>query len=84
MAPVAMQCFWSMRSVEAVLDGEPDPLLAQRGGDDQVWRTIVDTCHVWASDGPMVAAQEAGTPQPVPVFMRARLAKLGIEVPERR
>jgi hypothetical protein len=82
MAPVAMQCFWSMRSVEAVLRGDPDPLVAERRGGDQLWRSIIDTCHVWAADGSLVAAHEAQDPQPVPVFMRARLAKLGIEVPK--
>lgn len=81
MAPVAMQCFWSMRSAEAILAGEPDPMLDPLRHEDQLWRKSIDTCHVWASDGPAVAAREAGVAESAPVFLRPRLATLGIEFP---
>jgi hypothetical protein len=87
MAPVAMQCFWSMRSAEAKLAGEPEPMLSHRDDGkaeghalDESWRLIVNTCHVWDEDGPVVAARKAGEPHPVPVFLRPRLQKLGIDL----
>lgn len=79
MAPVAMQCFWSMRSAEAIVNGEPDPMRSF-DPNDQTWRAIVNTCHVWDQDGPVVAAAEAGHARTeTPVFMRQRLVDLGIE-----
>lgn len=78
MAPVAMQCFWSMKSAEAVLAEASDPLLGSPP-DDQLWRKSIDTCHVWASDGEAVAARRAGVVQEAPVFLRARLARLGLD-----
>lgn len=78
MAPVAMQCFWSMRSAQAKLDGKPSPILSERGGPDDTWPLIVNTCHVWDEDGEAVAERKAGVPIDTPVFMRERLAKLGL------
>jgi hypothetical protein len=82
MAPVALQCFWSMKSAEAVLSGGSEPVLDESRGRDDSWRMIVGSCHYWDPDGPAVAAAEANVPPPVPVFMRARLEKLGIDVPD--
>lgn len=78
MAPVAMQCFWSMKSAAARLEDGPDPMLDPRSDDGDMWRRIVDTCHVWDRRGAAVAARDAHLPEPAPVFLRARLAKLGI------
>ncbi len=82
MAPIAMQCFWSMRAAEAKLGGHPDPILDARRNDDQMWRKSVNTCHVWDEHGAAVASREAGIPESAPVFLRARLAKLGITMPD--
>lgn len=89
MAPVALQCFWSMRSAAAKAAGEPEPMLRRDSDNnaetkptdplDDSWRLIVNTCHVWDEDGPVVAAIESGAPRPVPVFLRPRLEKLGID-----
>ena len=58
MAPVAMQCFWSMKASAAVLDGRENPLF-DAGSDerDDMWRAIVNTCHIWDEHGPEVAAR---------------------------
>lgn len=77
MAPVAMQCFWSMRAAtarEQGVDGgvAPDP------GDD-TWRMNIGTCHMWADDGDHVADLEAGKGFGVPVFLERRLEKLGLD-----
>ncbi len=79
MAPVAMQCFWSMRSASAIAHDLPDPM-THFDPDDQTWRGIVNTCHVWREDGPIVAEREAGVPPTeAPVFLRDRLEELGID-----
>jgi hypothetical protein len=73
MAPVAMQCFWSMRAATAKLNGEPNPLVDRdRMKDDQGWTRIIGTCHVWDPDGPAVAARLSGHPEEAPLFLRGR------------
>ena len=65
MAPVAMQCFYSMRAAKARLDGEPEPMLdRRRHGSDEMWRLNIGTCHVWAPDGDAVAARLTGSRSP--------------------
>ena len=81
MAPVAMQCFYSMRAAKARLDGEPEPMLdRRRHGSDEMWRLNIGTCHVWAPDGDAVAARLTGIPEPAPVFLRGRLERLGLRM----
>ncbi|MGD9701251.1 MAG: DUF2889 domain-containing protein [Acidimicrobiia bacterium] len=83
MAPVAVQCFYSMRAAQARIDGTPDPMLdGDRYARDQTWRMNIGTCHVWAADGEAVASREAGRPEPAPVFIRNRLERLGLRMPE--
>jgi hypothetical protein len=77
MAPVAMQCFWSMRAASARdrgIDGGVTPR-----ADDQSWRVNIGTCHMWDEDGDHVADLEAGKGFDVPVFLEGRLKKLGID-----
>ena len=77
MAPVAVQCFWSMRAASAReqgIDGGVTPR-----GDDDSWRMNIGTCHMWAEGGDHVAALEAGKGFGVPVFLERRLAKLGVD-----
>lgn len=80
MAPVAVQCVWSMRAsmarrsdAAAGADGGP-----ASGNGRAMWAMNLDTCHVWASDGEWVAELEAGATMPVPVFLRGRMAELGL------
>ncbi|MFK7918842.1 MAG: DUF2889 domain-containing protein [Ilumatobacter sp.] len=78
MAPVAMQCFWSMRAAGAALEGKESPLFAADGAQqDDMWRAVVNTCHIWDENGPTVAARNAGAPHTIPVFLRSRLEALG-------
>jgi Protein of unknown function (DUF2889) len=72
MAPVAVQCGWSMRAmsrppVEAVGDTERA----------QALHINVDTCHVWADDGEQVADLRAGRPIEIPLTLQRRLHELG-------
>jgi hypothetical protein len=80
MAPVALQCFWSMQAVAARLAGEPDPVLSPRRNEDQSWRLSVNSCHVWREGGSAVAAREAQVPEPAMLSIRPRLAKLGLSM----
>jgi len=82
MAPIAMQCFWSMRAAQAKIDGLPDPILDRRRHDDDMWRKSINTCHVWDEVGEAVARREAGVPEDAPVFLRSRLAELGLTMPD--
>lgn len=83
MAPIAIQCMWSMRAAisnrkRAESGGKPNPPVtpAQR---EAMWRTNLNSCHVWAEDSQTVADLTAGGPIEVPVFARKRLQKLGME-----
>jgi hypothetical protein len=82
MAPIAMQCFWSMRAAQAKIDGLPDPILDRSRHDDDMWRKSINTCHVWDEHGEAVARREAGIPEDAPVFLRSRLAELGLTMPD--
>ena len=77
MAPVAMQCFWSMRAAAAREQGIVGGVTPR--GDDDGWRTNIGTCHMWAEDGDHVAQLEAGEGFDVPVFLERRLAELGVD-----
>lgn len=85
MAPVAIQSLWSMRSVDAALDAvgtDADPaalILEPSETSTTAWKMNVDTCHVWADGGDMIAQRLAGEPFEVPVFLVDRMAKLGID-----
>lgn len=81
MAPVGMQCFYSMRAAEAKRSDAPEPMLDPLRAEDQMWRRTIGTCHVWAADGDAVTSREAGIPEAAPIFIRRRLKELGITEP---
>ena len=81
MAPVAVQCFWSMRASNA-RRGEPDadaPFAATDGDSAQAaaWRYNIGSCHVWAADGEHVAAVREGGVVEVPLSIQRRMRELG-------
>ena len=71
-----------LRAAQAQLDGEPDPMLAAARSKDDTWRKSINTCHVWDEAGEVVARREAGEPHEAPLFMRPRLDKLGLTMPD--
>ncbi len=81
MAPVAVQCFWSMdaadASTTASTEGADDRRLAR-------WSTNLNTCHVWAEDGELVTHLEAGGEFGMPIFIAKRAAELGLEGDDQR
>ncbi len=78
MAPVAVQCFWSMRAAAARQAGSSDS--PAPSADDQTWRMNIGSCHMWAEDGEEVERLESGqVGHSVPVFLRDRLERLGLD-----
>lgn len=73
MAPVAVQCAWSMQASAARQAGQGGNRAISTMPSRSAWEVNIGTCHVWAPDGDQVAALEAGEPMPVPVFLRERL-----------
>lgn len=82
MGPVAIQSIWSMRSSRAnrrtETDGEqPEPTAQQRR---EMWQMNLNTCHVWAEDGDVVARMESGdTTYEAPLFAQRRMVELGMK-----
>jgi hypothetical protein len=82
MAPVAIQCIWSMRaSDQRAADhevGSTPPALSpeQRRA---AWQMNLGTCHIWAEDGEQVARLSAGGEMEVPLWAEERMVSLGLE-----
>ena len=77
MAPVAIQCIWSMRASDASRDspgGGAEMTAEQRRA---AWQMNVNSCHIWAADGEQVAHLEAGGAMEPPVWAGERLVSLG-------
>ncbi len=84
MAPVAIQCMWSMRASDAnrADAGHPDHD-ADHGTRvpmtrSDMWKVNLNTCHVWAEDSDVVARYAAGGTFEPPVFAQERMVRLGI------
>ena len=79
MAPVAIQCMWSMRASKArrAQAGTGEPMTAEQ--QRMMWQMNLNTCHVWAEDGEWVGRLEAGEEMQAPVFAEERLVSLGLK-----
>lgn len=85
-APVAVQCSWSMQA-SASRRGIPsahDPSTLPPREREAIWRSNVNTCHVWAEDGEQVAVLRAGGELEVPLPLRRRYDELGLDPGGRR
>ena len=79
MAPVAIQSTWSMRAAnEGAVAVKIDRSQGEAGMREAL-RFNLDTCHIWAEDGEMVAKVRAGEDIPPPVWAAKRLAELGLD-----
>jgi hypothetical protein len=80
MAPVAIQCSWSMRASQARRASAggpmPEPTPEQRR---MMWQFNLNTCHVWAEDGEQVRRLETGGEFEPPVFAQERMIQLGLK-----
>lgn len=91
MAPVAMQCVWSMRAstanrLRASRAGEPssEPAAGDAEGStaqhrSELWKMNLNTCHVWAEDSDVVARIRDGEMPEPPVFAAERMVTLGLK-----
>lgn len=98
MAPVAIQSLWAFFHLRAAAAGTAGEVTAAAVGGDSglsaedrqaAMRLEMernrDTCHVWASDGPMFELLDSGAEfVGEPLWAEARLAKLGIDADEWR
>ena len=84
MAPVAVQCMWSMRASDARKSRNDG---GGSSGDDagglpmersDMWKMNINACHVWAEDSDVVARIAAGGSFDPPVFAQERMVQLGI------
>lgn len=80
MAPIAIQCMWSMRASDAK---QPDDVAAAEAERSpmkrsDMWKMNLNTCHVWAEDSDVVARYAAGGTFEPPVFAQERMVELGI------
>ncbi len=80
MAPIAIQCMWSMRASDAKQSGGAATDEAARSPmkRSDMWKMNLNTCHVWAEDSDVVARYAAGGTFEPPVFAQERMVKLGI------
>ncbi len=78
MGPVAVQASWGM----ATLHEPPGAAFQNEDGEADRQRRLamnVNTCHVWAEDGPHMKAVMAGDNSGRPEWLTERLVKLGVD-----
>ncbi len=85
MAPVAIQCVWSMRASDAraaAPDESGEGVDASTISPEQrraMWQMNLNTCHVWAQDSDWVTRLEAGEEMVAPVWAAERMVSLGLK-----
>ena len=81
MAPVAIQCVWSMRASQARRSGATSSAMADMPPEQRrmMWQMNLNTCHVWAEDGEQVKRLESGGEFAPPVFAQERMIQLGLK-----
>jgi hypothetical protein len=77
MAPVAVQCGWSMRIVAAREAGDEPRDSMTPEERRQAMAFNLNTCHVWDEHGEHVKAMERGEALGIPVQITQRLVALG-------
>ena len=84
MAPVAVQCFWSITASEAkkrVRSADNVNFVARVMTPEEreaQWKMNLNTCHVWAEDGEMMATARAGGQMEMMLQVKQRFTDLGI------
>ncbi len=85
MAPVAVQSSWSMRALADELPGDTGSEVgngqAPKEDPKGALRFNLNTCHIWAEDGPQVAGVLAGKEMEVPLWAQERIQSLGRKTP---
>jgi hypothetical protein len=80
MAPVAIQSIWSMRSLSDTAQSVAAPTRKPTPEENRErMKFNLNTCHVWADDGPMFEALDAGEELEPPLWAVDRMAELGLD-----
>jgi len=82
MAPVAIQVGWSMRlsNARGVAASTSPPTEDEIAAERQAAIAgNINTCHVWHEDGEHVAGLRAGRPSGIPLSVKKRREKLGLD-----
>lgn len=81
MAPVAVQCVWSMRASMAKETGNVSfvPRELSDAEKQAQWGMNLNTCHVWDEEGEFVEQIKQGAPMQPPLFARQRMINLGLD-----
>lgn len=77
MAPVAMQTIWSMQAVKAKQSGATISEMVTPEERKRSLAMNLNTCHVWAEDGPNMTLINAGEELPPPLQIIRRFKELG-------
>lgn len=83
MGPVVTQSLWSLRVVTKREHGL-EPFEQEDGDREKSLLGNLNTCHIWAEEGDLVADVRAGKAHDVPVWIERRFAELGRDVSEWR
>lgn len=77
MAPVAVQCIWSMQAIK--MKQNADASLAPASTEDRrrAMSINLNTCHVWAEDGENMQLINAGLPLDPPLQIMRRFKEMG-------
>ncbi len=79
MAPVAVQSMWGFASIQREKSGRgSEPFTDEERLAGQ--KRNLNTCHVWATDGPVMELFASGEPVPVALWVKRRLKDRGIEL----
>jgi hypothetical protein len=82
MAPVAIQCNWSMRVARQRELGDPPRPEVTPEMREMYIAPNLNTCHVWDEESEFVGNLRAGNPPEMPVQVSKRLRELGREPEE--
>jgi hypothetical protein len=77
MAPVAIQCMWSMQASNARRGGGSSD--GSSGDRSAMWQMNLNTCHVWDEHGDQVARLRAGGEFEPPLWAAERMVQLGLK-----
>jgi hypothetical protein len=81
MAPVAIQCVWSMQASTARRGGVSGSSQDEMSPEARrmAWQMNLNTCHVWAEDGEQVTRLQAGGDFEPPLWAAERMVQLGLK-----
>jgi hypothetical protein len=77
MAPVAIQCFWSMQVMKSRETGTTIRPMATSEERSRMLAMNLNTCHVWSADGPNMTALNSGQSIEPPMQVVRRIIELG-------